>query len=204
MSMISMSEMYGKDLSDENEKMVSTMLDCWGDLSGEGYQSGSNTMWGLIDGLQALEPRLYLKCEAIAASCVSRINRKLGNASPSKKMRQSGKWFIQGAEIGMEDETPRLFSQTEKVGQGILSRFGGFNTSALAAKMRAAVARSASQVFSGVSAGASYRISTNPSFQGSAEAGSQSPQTIQNHISIDGREFAIVTTPYIEEELAYR
>lgn len=173
------------------------------------YTTGWNAGKALMDGAAGATKspsaqNVWSSYYTAGKNAASWFARGAGCASPSKLTRKTGVNIVQGAELGLQDEAPKLFNQAAALGQGLAARFGGFNTSALAAKMRAAVARSASQVFSGVSAGASYRISTNPSFQGSAEAGSQSPQTIQNHISIDGREFAIVTTPYIEEELAYR
>lgn len=204
LSMLGLAEMYGIDISDESSAMVDSMMESWGTL--DGYDSGSNAMWGLLQGLSDMEPRLYLKCEAIGATCVAKINAKLGNASPSKKMRQSGKWLMQGAEIGMSDEAPRLYQQTERIAQNILSRFGGTDPSSLVSKMRAAVSSGAGRLTAGFVNQLHYQASVSAGAQAAAAraATRTTPNAIENHIVIDGREFAIVTTPYIEEEMGYR
>lgn len=173
-----------------------------------GWNAGKNLINGAIGAASSPEAeKLRQTYYNLGYSSAHWYAKGAGCASPSKLTRKTGVNVIQGAELGLKDEAPKLLRQTDMLGESLSDslQISPPDTAALVAKMRAAVAASSGLVSSGISAQANYRVSVGAKQQEASTPNDRSvPQTIQNHISIDGREFAIVTTPYIEEEMAYR
>ena len=115
---------------------------------------------------------------------------------------------MQGLALGLQDEAPNLYRQAEGLGDELARRMQVAvpDVPALVARMRSAVASNAGQFTAGLLSEVNYQASLSAGAQAAANRTAQraTPQSIENHIVIDGREFAIVTTPYIEEEMGYR
>lgn len=138
-------------------------------------------------------------------NAVAAGKRAIKSNSPSKLTRDViGKPMGQGVAVGVEETTDDVTNAVEKQTDAARAAYQ-VNADALVQRMRAAVSSSAGRVASAVSAQANYNISVSGQAQ-AAQSGPvrTAPQAIENHIIIDGREFAIVTTPYIEEEMGYR
>lgn len=180
----------------------------WPGMKTAGWNAGKALMDGAASATKSpAAQNVWSSYYTAGKNAASWFAKGAGCASPSKLTRKTGVHVIQGAELGLQDEAPKLLRQTDMLGESLSDslQISPPDTAALVAKMRAAVAASSGLVSSGISAQTNYKVSVGAKQQeASSPADRNVPQTIQNRISIDGREFAIVTTPYIEEEMAYR
>lgn len=147
--------------------------------------------------------------------------------SPSRKTRKIGRFFTEGLALGITDEQNKVIkSATEVTGSAVevLSKNAGAKmlsarvaleadtgefigrlkdkiaNADLTARLKAAVVAGAGSI-SGSIAGRNMNnyIPTEKRDGGTLRASGN----IETHISIDGREFAVATVPYIDEELAF-
>lgn len=204
--MLGDTELYGGDISTENQEMVDTILSYYGRLEGDAKQSFKSMMDGAMKGIEEKEPSLFAKASSMIGGVINKINTALGVASPSKVMRRIFRYVVEGAELGMEDEAPSLYKQTDGVTSGVVSRFqkAKLDASSLVSKMRAAIASEHARISAPMTASAQYTaVKSAPGAAGTESAKQGGNYVAEVHVDLDGREVARVTAPFIGEQLAW-
>lgn len=78
-------------------------------------QVGKDIIQGLIDGIGQMAGALWEKAGELAGGVWNEFQSWFNFGSPSKTMRQAGRWTIQGQIIGMEDEERNLHATAERL-----------------------------------------------------------------------------------------
>lgn len=172
------------------------------DVNGNMRKNGENAGASLAQGLR---DKLYLVSNAAGevASAIDKNTRKtLEIRSPSRKQRRSGQNASEGLALGVADKkadveraseeiadiplrlSKRLMDRMRSVASGITDRF----TAPVQIRTEQQVALMASSA-----------ERDNPT----GDTPGSRPKQVVTHLSINGREFAIATAPYIEEEMAF-
>lgn len=80
--------------------------------------AGINFIQGLINGIGDMVSKAVQAAKDLAGKVVDSINKMLGNASPSKKMRWSGNMLILGLVKGINDTSKKAIGAAESVAGG--------------------------------------------------------------------------------------
>ena len=201
-------DLYGGKITDENQRYLDEFMAAYDGLPEEAKDTFSKTMQGMLTGMQEKEPALYAKASSLANGVISRLNKTFDIHSPSRKTRKIFKQVIQGGEVGVDEQKPKLMQKVKGTAESVLSAFGKSDAWSRAFARMRSVASSITDRFT-----APVQIRTEQQvalMASSAERDSQvgdtagsRPKQVVTHLSINGREFAIATTPYIEEEMAF-
>lgn len=205
MEWLANADLYSGDISDENKTMVNDILDALGDLPEETRQTMSDAMSPMLDEMEKAEPGLFAKASSLANGILRRLRITFDSHSPSRKTRKIFKDVMAGAEVGMDDETPSLYKQTDGVASGVVSRFqkAKLDASSLVAKMRAAIASEHARISAPMTASAQYTAVKSAPGAAGTESAEQGNYVAEVHVDLDGREVARVTAPFIGEQLAW-
>ena len=205
-AMLGDTELYGGDISTENQKMVDAILSYYGRLEGDAKDSFKNMLDGAMEGIKEKEPSLFERVGGMVGGVINKIKTSLGIASPSKVMRRIFRYVVEGAETGMEDEAPNLYKQTEGIAGGVVSRFqkAKLDASALVAKMRAAITSERARISSPMAVTAQYKAMRDSSlYSNDIPNTSEGNYVAEVHVDLDGREVARATAPFMGEQLAW-
>lgn len=205
-AMLGDTELYGGNISTENQEMVDTILAYYGRLEGGAKESFKSMMDGAMKGIEEKEPSLFEKAGSMIGGVINKINNALGIASPSKVMRKIFRYVVEGAEVGMEDEAPNLYKQTDGIAGGVISRFqkAKLDASALVTKMRAAIASERARISSPMAVTAQYKALRDSSMYSSTDPENQDGNYVAEiHVDLDGREVARATAPFMGSQLAW-
>lgn len=82
----------------------------------------SNALTPMLDEMERMEPVLYAKAESIANGILSRLRRAFQEKSPSRATRKIFRYVMQGGELGLDDEEPKLLNMAEDIGTSFISR----------------------------------------------------------------------------------
>ena len=137
---------------------------------------------------------------------INKFNNALGIASPSKVMRKIFRYVVEGAEVGMGDEAPSLYKQTDGIAGGVISRFqkAKLDASALVTKMRAAIASEQARISSPMAVTAQYKALRDSSMYSGTDPENQDGNYVAEiHVDLDGREVARATAPFMGSQLAW-
>ena len=203
LTMLAQTEQYGGKISKENKDMVDDIIDAMDGLPKEAKEAMNETMSGMFKGMEEKEPSLFNKAAGIANGIISRLKTTLEIKSPSRKTRKIFRQVMEGAEGGLQDETPNLLKQTDFIAQNVTQGFqkARFNASALVQRMKSAV----SSQIQLVSAPAQASAAQTAAKLAYAYAG-ETTQTGMVHrveipLQLDGREIARATAEYTDSEL---
>ena len=81
----------------EDVKAVAT------EYSTQGKKAAQNYAEGYVNGMETSLAQLGLTSTKAATAITTAFDKGLGNSSPSKLSKQSGQWFLQGFENGVND-----------------------------------------------------------------------------------------------------
>lgn len=205
-AMLGDTELYGGNISTENQEMVDTILAYYGRLEGDAKESFKSMMDGAMEGIEEKEPSLFEKAGSMIGGVINKINNALGIASPSKVMRKIFRYVVEGAEVGMGDEAPSLYKQTDGIAGGVISRFqkAKLDASALVTKMRAAIASEQARISSPMAVTAQYKALRDSSMYSGTDPENQDGNYVAEiHVDLDGREVARATAPFMGSQLAW-
>lgn len=201
-------DLYGGKITDENQRYLDEFMAAYDGLPEEAKDTFSKAMQGMLTGMQEKEPALYAKASSLANGVISRLNKTFDIHSPSRKTRKIFKQVIQGGEVGVDEQKPKLMQKVKGTAESVLSAFGKSDAWSRAFARMRSVASSITDRFT-----APVQIRTEQQvalMASSAEHDNQTgdtvgskPKQVVTHLSINGREFAIATAPYIEEEMAF-
>ena len=205
-TLLSQTELYGGDISTENQEMVDEVLRVLNTLSPESKEAMKSAMQGMYEGMEGSEPSLFAKATSVANGVIRRFKDALQIKSPSKVMRKIFRYVVEGAEVGMEDEAPNLYKQTDGIAGGVVSRFqkAKLDASALVAKMRAAIASEQARISSPMAVTAQYKALRDSSMYSGTDPENQDGNYVAEiHVDLDGREVARATAPFMGSQLAW-
>lgn len=89
--------------------------------SKDGYNSGSNFGAGFIDGIGAWLGRAAKAAADLAISAYNALRNALGERSPSRKAKKSGKNFDLGLGVGIEENSDYPVSEAEGMSERLLN-----------------------------------------------------------------------------------
>lgn len=87
MAMLVDAEMYGKEITDEDRKMIDLVLESFNEMPDSAKNVMKDTMQGMINGMKDKEPVLYAQASGVANSVLGRLKKAFDINSPSRKTR---------------------------------------------------------------------------------------------------------------------
>lgn len=194
-------ETYGGKITKSDKQTVKDIDAIFDTLPKGTTQAMNNAMQGMIDNIEERSPELYAKIANQADTVLSIYKKHWDEHSPSKATKKIFKFLISGGELGFDEETPKLYKQTEKIADTIKDKLSNkISADFIVSKMRTAVSASQSALTSQLTANVVHDVNVQ-----TAERDKKVIATgnIVTHMDVNGREFAVATTPYISEELAW-
>ncbi|RGC81705.1 phage tail tape measure protein [Hungatella hathewayi] len=169
-------------------------------LNAEMKKAGANVAKGLAAGITGETRNLSKAMKKLCEDIVKAAKKELKIKSPSRVFAQIGKFTIQGAEKGQEKEAPKLYRQVETVADTMAARFAKANLSIpnLQGRMQAAVARQMSKITASVQPQVIYARGGGSVTEKTIYTG---PEKIEVPVTLEGREIARVTAPYMDSRL---
>lgn len=125
MASLAYAEMYGNDISDENQKIVDSIISSYSYMPKKSREQMQQTMNGMLQGMKDKEPALYSKASGIASSVLSRLKRAFDIHSPSRKTKEIFKNVMAGMEEGIKENEDSLYKQAENVADNVLNSLDG-------------------------------------------------------------------------------
>lgn len=132
-------ESYGGQITNSCQETADKCLDAWASMPPEAKTSGTDMMQGVIDGMAARENTAYAKADSIASGIISRIKKAFDIHSPSRVMKKLFGQVIEGGEVGMDAEAPRMLKKADKLSDSVIERFSNMDISSLFNQMKNAV-----------------------------------------------------------------
>lgn len=87
LAMLSNTEMYGGDISKENQKMVDTIMKSYSVMPKGTKDAMKNAMKPMLEEMEKSEPSLFTKAQGIADGILNRLRKAFDIHSPSRKTR---------------------------------------------------------------------------------------------------------------------
>lgn len=115
LGMLANTEMYGGYISEENQKMLDTILESYDSMPKKTREAMKNAMSPMLDEMKNSEPQLYTKASGIANGILSRLRKSFDINSPSRETRDIFQNVMKGAELGLEDERKKLNKQVDDI-----------------------------------------------------------------------------------------
>lgn len=113
----------GKTLSDENEQTAKDIVNAYASLPVELQDSGKNALLGLAEGMADEFPELKNAADMDMNQLVAAMNKALGNASPSTKMKTAGVNLLQGLMNGLSSLRNTVINYFTNIGRDMISSF---------------------------------------------------------------------------------
>lgn len=176
-------------------------------LSNDMYTNGKNTVIGLINGVLSQLPGLSNVANIVASVFGGTYQGYNKINSPSKLMRSFGQYTVEGLELGLKDRAEKLAGIAKDLAESVSGTISsGLNNdimldtnAEMTAKLKTAVFAQAGEIGLSVAT----KNANNYDTQSDSNSSVKASGNITTHINIDGREFAVATVPYIDEELAF-
>ena len=164
---------------------------------------GRNAIWGFINGIEDKQANGELKgwMGSMASEIAETLRKKLEVHSPSRVTQRIGKQVVEGLSVGSKEQAKKLYEVYDDVSDELTKRLSNsVNTDGLVSKLRAGIADGKAMVAQALTAKVIHNVDVNTEefnrkmiLQGD----------VISHLSIDGREFAVVSAPYVSEELQW-
>lgn len=196
-----------KKMGDTYDKLINSFDGLPTEMYKRGKELGENTAEGLIDGLKRKYPILKNTAFDFMNTVPNTLKVGWQIHSPSKLFARFGRFAVEGLELGLKDRAKKLASIAKSLAESVSGTMSdGLNSgimldtnAEMTAKLKAAVSAQVNDI--GVSM--TSRNADNGGSQANENNSVKASGNITTHISIDGREFAVATVPYIDEELAF-
>lgn len=122
LGMLANTEMYGGEISEENQQMVDTILASYDSMPKKTREAMKNAMSPMLDEMKNSESQLYTKASGIADGILSRLKKSFDIHSPSRETRKIFENVMKGAEIGLDDEKNKLYAQVNEIANKMKTR----------------------------------------------------------------------------------
>jgi hypothetical protein len=127
LAMLSQTEMYGGEISEENQLLVDNILESYDSMPKKTQEAMKNAMSPMLEEMKNSEPTLWSKATSIADGIISRLKKSFDIHSPSRETRDIFQNVMKGAELGLEDEERTLNKQIDEIAQKMKTRFENIN-----------------------------------------------------------------------------
>lgn len=114
-AMLANTEMYGGEISEENQRMINSILNSYEEMPDKTREAMKNAMSPMLDEMKKSEPTLYAKATNIANGILTRLKEAFDIHSPSRETRSIFRNVVKGAELGLDDEEKRLMTEMDKL-----------------------------------------------------------------------------------------
>ena len=194
-------ETYTGKTDKKSQEIVQAFYRPMKSMEKETKESFKSAMDGAIKGLEDKENTLYHKAKTIANGFISTFKRMFDQHSPSRVFRKMFKQNMEGAELGLEDEAKNLYKRGGDISTKFTQKMkDSLSLDGLVARMR-----------EGVEAGKKLLSDTLTSkmlHDVNLEIDDSNRKIylkgdIYTQMTIDGREVAVATAPFISEEMAW-
>ena len=156
---------------------------------------------GCTEGLESREDTLFAKAASIAGTVINTLKTAFDIHSPSRVTKKIFRQVVEGGEGGFDEEAPKLFKKEDEIAQTFTKKLKvGISTEGLIAKLRAGIADGRAFVSQALTAKVIHDVNINTE---DANRRFILKGDIVTHMDIDGREFAVATSPYMSEELSW-
>lgn len=172
----SQTELYGGQLDEKTKSTVEGLIASFDKLPQESRDTMKDALSPMFDEMNKKEPVLFAKATSIANGILGNLRKAFDIHSPSRKVRAIFNQVMEGAEKGLEDDTPKLLGQATSISNEFLDRLKNIDVTALMDQARAAVYSNQTAV-AGVAARSNYMINTGIS-QSTSSGGDR--QTVIN------------------------
>lgn len=199
---VSQTELYGGQLDEKTKSTVEGLIASFDKLPQESRDTMKDALSPMLDEMNKKEPVLFAKATSIANGILGNLRKAFDIHSPSRKVRAIFNQVMEGAEKGLEDDTPKLLGQATSISNEFLDRLKNIDVTALMDQARAAVYSNQTAV-AGAAARSTHTFTETRIVDMSSIPETESPKYVETTINIDGREFAKATTPYISKRLAW-
>lgn len=170
-------------------------------------ENGANIVEGLKNGVISKIPILSKVMNVVASVIESTYKTDMDQHSPSRLMAKLGRFTVEGLELGLKDRAEKLAGIAKDLAESVSGTISSglnndimFDTNAeMTARLKTAVFAQAGEIGLNVAT----KNANNYDTQSDGNNGIKASGNITTHINIDGREFAVATVPYIDEELAF-
>ena len=194
-------ETYTGRTGEQSENIVNAFYEPMDGMEEETKASFQNAMKGAYDGLTSKESTLYWKASQIANSVVGIFNKIFDIHSPSKVFSKIFGYTIKGGEGGLDREAPNLYRKADAIGETFTERMKArINTNGLISKLKAGVSAGKAIVAQTLTAKVIHDVDVRSE---DANRKFVLQGDIVTRMDIDGREFAVATSPYMSEELTW-
>lgn len=204
-------EFYSGEISKESQNIVNAFMTPLKDMPEETKNTFQLALDGAVNGLRERSIDLFTTAKNIVGGVISIFTRGFDEHSPSRVFRKIFKYTLEGGEGGLDDESPKLLSKAEKIGDSFTKKLkSGINADSLIGKMRDTVQfqhfTTAQEILHKHIV--SMELSNNIMKIAESLAGFETkPFTargnIQTQFNIDGRELAVAITPFVSEEMVW-
>ena len=99
------------------------------------WSVGSDFIAGLWNGIKAKFDSVVGKVSSLAGKLPKAVKKVLGIASPSRVMKEVGKFFTEGLDIGMMANTKQLIADARAQAEELKSAYSGTLSGSVAAKI---------------------------------------------------------------------
>ena len=193
-------ETYSGKTNEKSQEIVDAFHKPMKNMPDDTKEAFANAVKGGIEGLSSMKDTMFNTASNIASSVINIFKSVFDEHSPSKVFRKIFKYTLEGGEIGLDDEAPKLYKQADEVASTFTNRMkAGVSADSLVSKMRAAVAEGKNFVAEQLTANVVHTVD----MQNADKQKVVLQGNIVNHLEVDGREFAVATAPYMSEELAW-
>lgn len=194
-------ETYTGKTGKHSEEIVSAFYEPMKNMPDDTKEKFKSTMDGAIKGLEEKKDSLYYKAVEIAGGFINTFKKMFDEHSPSKVFKKIFKYTIEGGEGGVEGEAPKLYKQADKVASTFTKRMqAGISADGLVSKMKAAVSAGRAFVAQKLTANVVHEVDLHNDDNNKKYV---LKGDVVTHVNVDGRETAVLLTPYISEELAW-
>lgn len=201
LNLMGLYEIYTGKFDKKSKGIVSAVSKSMENLPDEFKEDFYNAMQGGVDAIDEKQYTLLDKVENLAGSVTNLIKNIWDIHSPSRVFKKIFKYALEGGEIGLDEEAPKIYRQADDIASSFTKRMqSGISADGLVSKMKAAVSAGQAFVAQKLTANVNHSVMLR-------EEDSERKRTLKGDIyttlNIDGREFAVVTAPYMSEELAW-
>lgn len=196
-----------KAMGDTYTEIISPFDSLPAEMYKRGKELGENTAEGLIDGLKRKYPILKNTAFDFMNTVPNTLKVGWQIHSPSKLFARFGRFAVEGLELGLKDRAEKLAGIAKDLAESVSGTISsGLNNdimldtnAEMTARLKTAVFAQAGEIGLSVAT----KNANNYDTQSDGNSGIKASGNITTHINIDGREFAVATVPYIDEELAF-
>lgn len=196
-----------KAMGDTYTEIISPFDSLPAEMYKRGKELGENTAEGLIDGLKRKYPILKNTAFDFMNTVPNTLKVGWQIHSPSKLFARFGRFAVEGLELGLKDRAEKLAGIAKDLAESVSGTISsGLNNdimldtnAEMTARLKTAVLAQAGEIGLNVATKNANSYDT----QSDGNSGIKASGNITTHINIDGREFAVATVPYIDEELAF-